>query len=235
MRHSAENALSKENGEKPPKRFPRSSINLVFAGDLVMIQPKVLDYPQLLRRYQYLFESLANEPRDRRVIIYKLLSSLILTSHAKKADSVEIKKDLFDRKNKLYLSIAQDSVASRAVEFRYLLSNHVRVLKYCESCTKKNEGKRPHQFQHCAKCEVDKTFFNIIAMTHTFDLGFGRIYLSQDMLAEMPFKRFRLKGSLSDYKEEMHVGKYRYTIRNLDSISLESAIKFHEMLAKKYC
>ena len=59
-----------------------------MAGDLMLARCPDRDLAQLFRRYEVLLETFANMDREERLINYKFLIGLILTSHAKKTQEI---------------------------------------------------------------------------------------------------------------------------------------------------
>ena len=81
MKHS--NAgLSQE--KKNVKLMPNGSITLQFAGELILVHCLQSEFHGLFKRYQSIFEAFANMNREERLLNYKFLNGLMLTSHAKK-------------------------------------------------------------------------------------------------------------------------------------------------------
>ena len=78
------------------KKLPRGSVKLQFAGDLILAKCDQVELAGLFRRFESLFEALANLEKKQRILCYKLLNALMLTSYAKKASSTEEKRSLFE-------------------------------------------------------------------------------------------------------------------------------------------
>ena len=156
--------------ETNPKRIPVGSIELQFAGELVM--PKLPDkrFAGLFRRYAALFEHFANMERDERVLNYRMIAALMLTSYAKKTGDNQHKKELFDLKNELFLSLANDRKYRKKLAFKYLDSRNFRVHQFCDECQKKHDasGLPRHQWKFCSKCTVDRSFTTCCQCTISF-------------------------------------------------------------------
>ncbi len=230
-----ENKESDSNNPVTPKKMPRGSIKLQFAGDLILARSPDPSLSGLFRRYEAIFEACANMPKEERILNYKFLCALMLTSYAKKEENVEKKKELFDKKNKLYLDIANKPHQRRVCAFRYLVSKNFRVLEFCPKCTKSNTeaGLERHKWKFCNKCTIDRNFYNVVSMFHRFQNGSVCIYLSNDHLNRLPFKNIKQKGKLEDHKEEALYDKYHYNAKNLDAIDLDSVLKLYDKVLGK--
>ena len=221
--------------DKMPKRLPPSSVRLQIAGDMALVRCPDRSLVGLFRRYEALFEAYANMNREERLLNYKMICALILTSHAKKTTDVPIRKTMFDLKNDLYLDIANDRDSRRKVAFRYLVSRNFRVIKFCDSCTKKNteaELKR-HQWKFCERCEVDRSFYNVLSMHHKFAEGSATLFLSHDLVDKIRGFKVKHKGKLEGIKEEANYQRYIYNVRNLDAINLDDTLKWYAKLLGK--
>lgn len=218
-----------DNAETP-KRMPPESVSLQFIGELIMPKCDNKDLTGLFRRYQLLFEHFANMDKIERVLNYRILCALILTSHAKKIGDIEEKKKLFDKKNKIFLEIANDISLRRKVAFRYLVSKNFCVVEYCENCHKKQSeaGTPKHSWKYCKDCKIDRSFYNVLSMYHKFTKGFSCIFLSNDQMKNIVGLKVKQKGKIDGAKEEARFDKYQYNIRNLDAIKLDSALEMHD-------
>jgi len=220
------------NAPTLPKRMPKDSIRLKFAGEIVLLETQRSDLGSLFHRYQLIFEYFANMPLSQRIINYKIMNGLILTSHAKKTTDLAERKNVFDLKNKIFLSLANDRKARKMLLFKHLTSKHFRVVEFCTECSATNStsDKPRHTWKFCKKCQVDKSFYNVLSMHHRSDKGHGNIFISNDLIPEVAGLKVRHKGKTTDHSEEMIFDKYHYTIKNLDAISLESAVQMNEKL-----
>ncbi len=221
-----------EEGTVKRKRIPASSIKLQMAGDLIFARAADRELAQLFRRYEALFETFANMDRDERLLNYKFLLGLILTSHAKKTKDLEERKKIFDLKNELFFNIANNRKNRKKLAFRYLNSKNFRVLEFCETCTKENsENELPrHKWKFCRKCRVDRKFYNVLQMSHHFTDGTMTLFLSNDLVHKVEGLKLTHKGKLENQKEEGRFDKYHYNVRNLDVFDLESVKKAMEKL-----
>ena len=220
----SENRQSAET--KGLKKLPRGSVKLQFAGNLILAKCNDSNLEGLFKRYEALFESLANMPKKERILSYKILNALMLTSYAKKSDTLEEKRKLFDLKNKLFLSIAGNPDYRKLIDLKYLVSKNFRITQYCENCSSNNaEANQPrHKWKHCKECSVDRDFYNIVCMRFILSNGYFQIFLSNDQVGKLPFGKPKKKEKLSETKEEAHFGKYQYNSKNLDAIVLDSVM-----------
>lgn len=224
-----------EDSKTTLKRMPVGKIQLMFAGDLILAQCPDMNLSGLFKRYKVLFEMLANLERDERILNYKMINALMLTSHAKKTEDPELKKDLFAKKNEIFMNIANNFELRKKVKFTYLTSKNFRITKYCASCTKKNEEEKLKKFnwKFCKNCEFDRKFYNVVSMVHKFNNGGACIFLSNDLVDQLPFKKFKFQGKLEETAEEATFLNYHYNVKNLDSISVESTLKMFDKFSKK--
>ena len=213
-----------DNLDNKKKKIPAGSVKLQMAGDLMFARNPNRDLAQLFRRYESILEYFANLDREERLLNYKFFVALILTSHAKKTQELEDRKALFDLKNELYFDIANNRATRRKVGFKYLASKNFRVLNFCDSCTKENtEAERPrHKWKFCAKCEVDRKFYNVLQMSHHFEDGTISLFLSNDLVHKVPGLKLNTKHKIDQHKEEGKYSKYHYNVKNLDVFDIES-------------
>jgi hypothetical protein len=225
-------SLSTEEATSKKKKIPAGSIPLMMAGDLVLARNTNREFSQVFRRYEALLEAFANMERDERLMNYKFLVALMLTSHAKKIQSLEERKGLFDLKNQLYLSIANTKSHRKKLAFRYLVSKNFRVIEFCGNCKRKNtaEGLDRHKWKFCKDCTVDRKFYNVLAMTHKFDKGNVALFLSNDLVPQVEGLTVTPKGELENETEEGRYDKFHYNVKNLDIFTLDSIKKVHARL-----
>ena len=211
------------------KKLAAGTIKLQFAGDLAIVRPSQKTQSGLLKRYTELFEALANMDKERRQIVYKFITSLALTSHARKATTTEAKRKLFEIKNNLFIEMVNDRAVRRLLEFKYLVSKNFRVLAYCDECTKKNtdSGLDRHKWKYCKICRVDHNFYNLLSIEIKFPKGFARMFLSNDQLPKLIGFKLPRRMKAGDLKEEAMFANYHYNSRNLDAINLDSVMAMH--------
>lgn len=230
-----DNALAHEADDadaKALKRIPSGSLKLQFAGELVLVRNPDRDLSGLFRRYEALLEAFANMEKIERLINYKFLAGLVLTSHAKKAATIEDKKQLFDMKNALYLKMANTPDTRRKLAFKYCVSKNFRVTEFCAECTKRNEEQeiKRHNWKFCKNCKVDRNFYNVLSMHHKFNSGSATLFLSNDLIEQVKGLQIKKKGKLEETKEEALFQRYHYNVRNLDAFDLKSVMDWHKRL-----
>jgi hypothetical protein len=218
--------------DKKLKRLASGSIKLQFAGDVILAKNSEKSLSGFFKRYASLFETLANMPKEQRGLVYKIMTGLMLTSHAKKSNDPLVKRKLFDLKNELFLMIANDRSLRRQVEFKYLSSKNFRVLKYCPACSVANTalGVDRFKWKYCKKCEVDHNFYNLLSMEFRFEKGFSRMFISNDQVIKI--RNFKVPPRIKSdaLTEEAIVDQFHYNTRNLDAIDLDSIMKLHGKL-----
>lgn len=217
---------------KRPRKIASGSLNLQFAGDLVLVKNTVKPQSGLFKRYADLFEALANMDKDNRNLIYRFMTGLMLTSHAKKTQQVELKRKLFSLKNDLFVAMANERSLRRIFEFKYLVSKNFRVLSYCENCVQKNTAEIAdrHKWKYCKSCQVDHNFYNLLSMEVKFPHGWARLFLSNDQIPKL--KGFRLPRKIlsGNLSEEAMFDRYHYNSRNLDAFDFDSVSKLYDRL-----
>ena len=225
-------SLNTEEAAVKKKKIPAGSIPLMLAGDLILARNTNREFSQVFRRYEALLETFANMDRDERIMNYKFLVALMLTSHAKKVQSQEERKALFDLKNQLFLSIANNKALRRKIAFRYLVSKNFRVLEFCANCTSRNtaEGLDRHKWKFCKTCQVDRKFYNVLSMKHKFDKGNVALFLSNDLVPQVDGLTVTPKGELDNETEEGRYDKFHYNVKNLDIFTLDSIKKAYAKL-----
>lgn len=221
--------------ENKKKKIPAGSVKLQMAGDLMFARNPNRELAQLFRRYESILEFFANLDRDERLLNYKFFVALILTSHAKKNQDIDERKAIFDLKNELYFDIANNRETRRKVGFKYLASKNFRVIKFCDKCVKENtEENRPrHKWKFCAKCDVDRKFYNVLLMSHHFEGGTMSLFLSNDLVHKVPGLKLNTKHKIDNFKEEGKYSKYHYNVKNLDVFDLESVKAVQKKLLKQ--
>ena len=217
---------------KKLKRVASGTLKLQFAGELILVKNAQKSLGGLFKRYAALFETLANLPKEERGLAYRIFTGLMLTSHAKKTTSAETRRKLFELKNQLFLTIANDRALRRKLEFKYLVSKNFRVVKYCESCQKTNadQALERHKWKYCKQCDVDHNFYNLLSMETRFPQGFARMFISNDQIAKLEYFKLPRRVNVDTLKEEAIIDQFHYNTRNLDAIELESVITVHSKL-----
>ncbi len=219
--------------ERKARKMASGSIKLQFAGDLVLVRNTQKPLSGLFKRYADLFEALANMDKDHRNLVYRFMTALMLTSHAKKATHVETKRKLFEHKNDLYVAMANERSLRRIFEFKYLVSKNFRVISYCDTCAKKNAeaGLDRHKWKYCKACNVDHNFYNLLSMEVKFPNGWARLFLSNDQIPRLKGFRIPRKVKAGDLSEEAMFDRYHYNSRNLDAIEIDSVLTLNAKLA----
>lgn len=218
--------------QKFPKRIPPGTLKLQFAGSLVLVRNPLKELSNLARRFEVLFESLANMDTPERILIYKMINGLMLTSIAKKTREIEQRRKLFDLKNELYYNLANDRDSRRKLAFMYLVSKNFRILEFCPSCTTSNteQNLKRHDWKFCKDCKVDRNFFNVLSMHHKFNGGSATLFLSNDLLHKLHGIQLRKKGQLENMVEEATFNRYHYNVQNMDSFEVQSVLDWNKKL-----
>jgi hypothetical protein len=214
-----------------------ASIRIDVFGDLMKFTKKAQQTISF-RKFDQLALFLAQRTRDERLLIYRIFCGLSLTAHARRTQDASERKQIFDLKNKLFLSIANDPALRRMVNLRLGVSKRFKVTEYCSACKDKNAEEKlaPRDWKFCPKCKIDRNYYNIISLQHRFDEGSGALFLGQEHLEDLHFGKLLKRIPLNKMEEELSFSKYKFTPKTLISIELESlkncSLKLIE-LAKK--
>jgi hypothetical protein len=214
-----------------PKKMPANSLTLQFAGDLVLVKRPEKSLLGFFRRFETMFEACANADKTERLLRYKMLTALILTSYAKKEVNRPRRREIFELKNNLYFDIANSESYRLLVGFKYLVSKNFRIVQYCPSCSEDNKDTDlpKHKWKFCNKCTLDRNFYNVLSMHHRFTGGSFTLFLSDDLIDKVKIRTPKKKtGKLDDVKEEGKLGNFSYNVKNLDAISFESTMKLYQ-------
>jgi hypothetical protein len=214
------------------KKIPTNSIHLQVAGDLLFARCSDRTLNAQFKRYETLLEKFANMEREERMINYCFLVGLILTSHAKRTQDKQVRRDLFDRKNELFLKLANARSFRKKLSFLYLDSKNFLVLEYCPACKALNENTTlpKHKWHSCKECKIDRKFYNVLAIHHKFLNGSATMFLSNDLIHKVVGLKPPQVGDIDHYKEEAKYQKYHYNTQTLSVFSLESTLKAHAKL-----
>ncbi len=232
---STEQSTDKEqvpSKPKPPKRVPPGTLKLQVAGSLVLVKNPLKELSHLAKRFEVLFESLANMEPPERILIYKMINGLMLTSIAKKTKDNAERRRLFDLKNELFYNLANDRDSRRKLAFMYMTSKNFRIVEFCPTCTASNteQNLKRYEWKHCKECKIDHNFYNVLSMHHKFKGGSTTLFLSHDLLHKIPWIQLNKKGQLENVTEEATFNRYHYGVQNLDSFELNSVLEWNKKL-----
>ncbi len=225
--------LSEEETSSSIKKMPVGAVDLVFTSDILIPKCKDKEALHFFRRYEFLLEKIASYSKEDRYIKYKFIVGLILTSHAKKTLDKDLKKQLFDLKNEIYLSIINDLNSRRKISIKYLSSKNFIVRSYCPECQKENEENEnvpTHKKKFCKNCQIDRNYYDVVSIYHKFGEKSGfNLFLSKDRMSEI--KHWKPKDKIPLTEPEGGVlGKYKYNISNMSAFNLDSTVKFARTL-----
>lgn len=224
-------ALEKASPIKKSKA-PPDLLRLQVMGDLVLPSCTKNDFQGFYEKFERLFELLANTEKKERLLIYKFLNAIMLTSCAKRCQQIEERKRLFDWKNQLFLSIANDMSLRSKLSFHYLMSSIPYVSKYCSTCQSCNqEANLPKsKQQHCAACEVKPHFFDLLAMQLKTNKFSGYLFINYDSIPSIQPFQINSRKRLGAIKEKISFSKYCYDVQSLKSIDTASVINMYKKL-----
>lgn len=220
--------------EDRPKKLPPGSVKFELLGDLLRLA-KVNSRENLpIRKYEDLAEALVEKPKDDRFLLYKFMCGLALTAHARRTPQEEPRKVLFDIKNEIFLSIVNNFANRKVLNFRLCVSPRFKVVKYCTACENANReaGLEHRDWKFCKKCEVDRSYFNVLSVFHRFPEGSAALFLGQDMLDKVfPIRELK-KAPIGKFKEEVVYKNFHFSPKNLHVARLDSVIEVSEKLLK---
>ena len=218
---------------KPIKKIPADSLPLMFAGDIVMSKCPNKEWGGLFKRYGFILEHLANEDKTTRSIKYKIITALALGSHARHIEDTAEKKRMYDLKNDLFFSLANNKELESEFKIKYLVTNRFLVTKFCDQCEKNNSGKIAERWKwkHCKNCEVDRNFFNIYALNYRAKGFAACLFASNDQKDRFEKANFK-KDKLDKYAEEILIGNYTYNSKNLNAFELKGLLELNSKLAE---
>lgn len=218
--------------ERGPSLKPiPASIRIDLFGDLLKFSKKS-QQPVSFRKFDQFALFLANKSRDERILLYKIFCGLSLTAHARRTKNEAERKNIFDLKNQLFVSIANDPSARRLVNLRIGVSKRFKVVEYCPDCTRKNteENLQTRSWQFCQRCRIDRNYYNILSLFHKFEDGSGSMFLGYEHLEKVQFYRELKKMPLAHIQEEIAFSKYKFSPKTLISIEIESLSRCSQKL-----
>lgn len=222
---------AKDIKEKPKAAF----LDLEMHGSLIRLKLKDKKYFTFAHRFEKLFEfaaKISDEPY--RLFFYKMICALLLTSHAKKLQIPEIRKHIFDVKNRIIQSLLNDFTNRWKLSYVYLKSKNFRVEQYCPTCAKENETIEREKWKFCEKCKVDWKFYDVVCIQHFFKSGKLNLFLGGDQRNKFPKKLLKKNGKLEDYAEELIIEEnLHFSSKNLSAIDLKSTVDMSEQLLLK--
>lgn len=208
-----------------------ASIRVDLFGDLLKFSKKAKQ-PVSFRKFDQLAMFLANKKRDERILLYKIFCGLSLTAHARRTQNETERKKVFDLKNQLFISIANDPATRRLVNLRIGVSKRFKVVEYCVECTKKNteENLQARSWHFCRRCKIDRNYYNILSLFHKFEDGCGSMFLGYEHLEKIQFFKELKKLPLAQIQEEIVYSKYKFNPKTLIAIEIESLSRCSQKL-----
>jgi hypothetical protein len=210
-------------------------LDVMIAGDLVLVKNQ---NPEMLKRsikYRELFELFANMEKPERMVNYSMVTALMLTSIARRTADAEIRTKLFDQKNDLLVAMLNNHDLRRFFGLKYLKSKNFKVTDYCAKCSEANTiGEVPKfRWKFCRDCKVDRTYYNVVSVHHRFKDGFFTVYLGQQALPLLRGVKLKTTDPLEKYSEEGRYKRYLYEPRTFSAFLPQAAQKLHKMLIEK--
>lgn len=218
---SGSEAASHKRG--PSMKPVPASIRIELFGDLLKFTKKS-QQPVSFRKFDQFALFLASKSKEERILLYKIFCGLSLTAHARRTRDDAERKKIFDLKNQLFVSIANDPMSRRLVNMRIGVSKRFKVLQYCAGCTQKNtaENLDTRSWQFCPKCKIDRNYYNIVSLFHKFEDGHGSMFLGLEHLEKIQSFKILKKMPLAQIQEEISFSKYKFSPKTLISIEMDS-------------
>ncbi len=210
-------------------------LDIMVAGDLVLVKNKDKNLQKRSLKYQELFELFANMEKAERLVNYTLTESLMLTGLARRTVNAEERKEIFDKKNQLLINLLNQPDLRRLCGLKYLKSKNFKVSKYCEVCEKSNLEQDIPKFRwkFCKDCVVDRNYYNVVSIHHRFPDGFFTTYLGQQALSQVKGVRFKTIDQLEKFEEEGRYKRYLYEPKIFSVFTGEAVQKLFKMLNDK--
>lgn len=225
---------TKKEKEVTKAKTPPESVRMDLFGDLLKFSKKNPTVFLPLRKFEVIAETLVGWEREERILLYKFLCGLVITAHARRTNDTQTRKKLFDVKNRLYLSIANNLALRRVLNFRFCVSKRFKVLSYCENCSAANatSGSKPRDWKFCSQCKVDRSYYNVISLYHRHAQGGASLFLGKELLPQLVRMKPIKHVDLEEVKEQFTFGRYRLGPRNLNVVDLSTALVCSEKLLK---
>lgn len=232
------NEVQEESGLAPeavqvPAQPP--FLNIMVAGDLVLVKNQDPVMQKRSLKYQELFELYANMGKAERLVTYTMTSALMLTGLARRTADADTRKAIFDKKNLLLVNLLEQHELRRLCGMKYLKSRNFKVTKYCENCEKANlEAALPRfKWKFCKQCSVDRSYYNVVSVHHRFPDGFLTVYLGQQALGMVKGLKIKAVDQLEKFEEEGRFKRYLYEPKSFSVFKEEGIEKLFNMLKTK--
>jgi hypothetical protein len=202
----------------------KESLMIELAGNLAHIYKK--DPNEEVRpEFEELSSILMKLEENSRIIIYKCICALALTAHARKLEASQQRKEIFELKNQLFLSIINNPNYSRIVGVKKGVSKKPLVKEYCQECKEKNAGKHKKDWKYCKKCVLEKGFFDVLSLSHRFNGGAISCFLGKEHFHRLKFKPKYKEISITKIKEELLFKEYEMHTKLWAVLDFKSVIK----------
>ncbi len=227
----SEKAKAETEKKKTPK-LKEECIKMELFGDLMKFSKKNPREILPLKKYDSLAMGLVSSSRQERLIVYKFLCGLALSAHARRTNDQARRREIFDLKNNIFLAIANDLSLRKVLNFRFCVSKRFKILEYCEACATKNqeENRGAKEKSFCTKCQIDRTFYNVLSMYHKFERGGVSLYLGKELIPQVNALKLVKHVDVEKLPEQLSFDNLRFTPHNLISLDLASIIEVSKKL-----
>jgi hypothetical protein len=222
---SEQKTAAKEKAKTP--RVKEESIKTELFGDLMKFSKKNPREILPLKKYDSLAVELVSKTREERLLVYKFLCGLALSAHARRTNDQQKRREIFDLKNKIFLAIANNLNLRRVLNFRFCVSKRFKVNEYCETCASinKQEDRKTKEKSFCNRCNIDRTYYNVLSMFHKFDDGGASLYLGKELMTQVHALKLLKHVDIDKLPEQLAFKNLRFTPHNLISLDLASVIE----------
>ena len=214
------------------KLRPEAILVNVF-GDLMKFSKKAPDIQAPFRKYDAFALSMAEQPREERLMMYGFLMGLALTAHARRIKDGSKRRFVFETKNRLFLATANNFALRKVLNFRLCQSKRFKVVQYCENCARKNkeEDLPARQWKFCPRCEVDRNYYNVVSMFHKHSEGGASLFLGNELIESIRGLRILKRAKYGQLGEEITFRKYTFSPKNLVALDLATVMSAAQKIA----
>ncbi|MCA2960706.1 MAG: hypothetical protein IOD12_10670 [Silvanigrellales bacterium] len=223
------------SADAPPvkrKLRPEAILVNVF-GDLMKFSKKAPDVQAPFRKYDAFALSMAEQPREERLMMYGFLMGLALTAHARRIKDASKRRFVFETKNRLFLATANNFALRKVLNFRLCQSKRFKVVQYCDNCARKNkeEDLPARQWKFCPRCEVDRNYYNVLSMFHKHSEGGASLFLGNELIESIRGLRILKRAKYGQLGEEITFRKYTFSPKNLVALDLATVMSAAQKIA----
>ena len=218
------NVQGADNQPRRRVKITPESMRMDLFGDMLKFSRKSLVLPAPYRKYDAFAESLVAQPKETRLLMYRFICGMALTAHARRTLDPNLRREIYDLKNELYLSIANHAVTRRLVGFRRCVDRRFKVTNYCDDCKTRNTelGIAARQWKYCSQCKLDLHYYDLISIYHRHDKGHAVMFLSNDQAKRIVGQSDYKRVPSGRFNEEVTFSKFVFSSTNLFVFDLKT-------------